>query len=406
MSEGRWSGTMMVKHLYSGEVFPVFNNCIRIDDPVSGIPIAVGAVMRDLRPELTAKKALADSELLLRNITTAAPITLWMTNADMQMIYINQTWMEWTGATYEESLGSGWINCLHSNDRLSIRSRFGNAAVPNHFHDIEFRINHVDGTTHWCTASGQPQYDDQGMFTGYIGACVDITDQKSIQQQKDNFIGIASHELKTPVTSIKGYTQLLEMRLREKGAVEESAMMGKLDKQLNRLTNLISDLLDVTRINAGKLEFMDDVFDFNPMVKELVEDLQRTTVKHVLAEEYGKTGFVFADRERIGQVITNLVSNAIKYSPGSDKIVIKTYLKDRNVVLCVQDHGIGIPKDKLEKVFEQFYRVSGTEKKTFPGLGIGLYISAEIIKREGGSIWVTSEEGKGSYFCFSLPLLG
>ncbi|RYY63156.1 MAG: PAS domain S-box protein [Chitinophagaceae bacterium] len=405
MSNGHWSGELLVRHLYTGEVFPVYNNCIRIDDPVTGEPIAVGAVMRDMRPELTAKKALADSEQLLRNITTAAPTALWMTNGKMEMTYINQTWLIWTNSSYEDNLNAGWLHYLHIDDRQKVIDKFASGPVRNNFYDIEFRIIHADGTVHWCTASGQPQFNEQGEFTGYIGACVDITDQKSLQQQKDDFIGIASHELKTPVTSIKGYTQLLEQMLTDKGDMREAGMMQRLDKQVNRLTNLIGDLLDVTKINSGKLQFNETVFDFNPMVRELVEDLQRTTVKHTLIEQYEEAGYVYADKERIGQVITNLISNAIKYSPGTDEIIIHTWRSDNNIILSVQDFGIGIAEEKLGHVFEQFYRVSGNMQHSFPGLGIGLYISSEIIKREMGAIWATSEPGKGSVFSFQLPIL-
>ena len=126
--------------------------------------------------------------------------------------------------------------------------------------------------------------------------------------------------------------------------------------------------------------------------------------KHQLIENLRATGLVFGDRDRISQVITNLVTNAIKYSPGANSIIIHTSVKDSEVHLCVEDHGIGIAREKQEKVFEQFYRVSGDMQHTFPGLGLGLYISSEIIRRERGRIWVTSEEGKGSTFCFSLPL--
>ncbi|MEO7043757.1 MAG: HAMP domain-containing sensor histidine kinase, partial [Ferruginibacter sp.] len=119
--------------------------------------------------------------------------------------------------------------------------------------------------------------------------------------------------------------------------------------------------------------------------------------------EYQNTGIVFGDKDRIGQVISNLITNAIKYSPNADKIIIHTAINDNQVTLCVEDFGIGITGDKLAKVFEQFYRVSGDMQHTFPGLGLGLYISSEIIKRENGKIWVTSNPGKGSTFCFSLP---
>ncbi len=406
LTKGRWEGTMLVRHIKTGEIFPVYNNCIRIDDPVSGVPIAVGAVMRDMRPELKAKQALADSEQLLRNITSAAPTTLWMSDASGAVTYVNQTWIDWTGRKYEQHLGTGWLHAILPEDRKKIAEKLsGNIAVHGMF-EVEFRLNHVDGTVHWCVLTGQPQYDGNDKFLGYIGSCVDITEQKHIQQQKDDFIGIASHELKTPVTSIKAYTQVLEKMLLKKGETKEAAMITRMDGQINRLTSLISDLLDVTKINSGKLQFNDREFDFVPMVQDLVEDLQRTTEKHTLVENHADIGIVFGDKERIGQVIANLITNAIKYSPQADKIVITTSLKDGEVILCVEDFGIGIAENKLNKVFEQFYRVSGDMQHTFPGLGLGLYISSEIIKREGGKIWVNSIVGKGSTFCFSIPLHG
>ncbi|MEP6674669.1 MAG: PAS domain S-box protein [Ferruginibacter sp.] len=404
MEKGKWAGTMMVRHLQSGEVFPVFNNCFRIDDPVSGAPIAVGAVMRDMRPELAAKQALADSELLLRKITSATPTALWMSDEWGDFTYVNQTWLDWTGTSYEQNLGSGWVEKIHAEDQEKTAQKFMNDLAARHLYEAEFRLDHVDGSVHWCIASGQPQYKNDGSFSGYIGACVDITEQKHLQQQKDDFIGIASHELKTPVTSIKGYAQVLEKMLLKKGDVKEAMMMNRMDGQIKRLTSLIGDLLDVTKISSGKLQFNDTEFDFNPMVRELMEDMQRTTERHTLIENFSTTGMVYGDRERIAQVIANLISNAIKYSPSADTIIIHTALKEGEVTLCVEDHGIGIPKDKLEKVFEQFYRVSGDMQHTFPGLGLGLYISSEIIKREGGRIWVTSNEGKGSTFCFALPV--
>ncbi len=404
MSVGRWAGVMNVRHLKTGEVFQVFNNCIRIDDPVTGVPICVGAVMRDMRPELAAKQALADSEELLRNITTAAPTGLWMADENGNIIYVNQTWIDWTNLPYEKNLGAGWLSAIVNEDKAKASNKFINDLTNRNLYEAEFRIHHADGTIHWCIANGKPQYGSDGVFTGYIGACVDITEQKYLQQQKDDFIGIASHELKTPVTSIKAYTQVLERMLRKRGEIKEAEMIGRMDVQVNRLTSLIGDLLDVTKINSGKLQFNDQQFDFNVHVKELLEELQRTTAKHTLVENFAPTAVVYGDKERIGQVITNLITNAIKYSPNADKIIIHSALKNEEITLCVQDFGIGIPKDKLDKVFEQFYRVSGDMQHTFPGLGLGLYISSEIIKREGGRIWVTSAEGKGSTFCFALPV--
>ncbi len=406
MLNGRWSGVMNILHQHSREIFPVFNNWFRIDDPVTGEPIAIGAVMHDMRPELAAKKAIADSGLLLRNISAATPTTLWMADEKGAVIYINQTWLNWTGLTYEDSIGSGWLKSIHVDDRDNVQKKLIEGIKDKGRFEIEFRLNHTDGNIHWCIATGQASYNADNSFYGIIGASVDITEQKHLQQQKDDFIGIASHELKTPVTSIKGYAQVLEKILLKKGDVKEAMMMGKMDTQINRLTSLIGDLLDVTKINSGKLQFNDTEFNFNALVKELVEDIQRTSDRHTLIENLENTGFVFGDRDRISQVITNLITNAIKYSPATDRIIIRSFLQNNEVLLSVQDFGIGIPPDKLDKVFEQFYRVSGNVQHTFSGMGLGLYISSEIIKREGGRIWASSTEGKGSIFYFALPLNG
>lgn len=403
MQEGKWSGNMMMRHLKTNEIFPVYKSAIRIDDPIDGKPINLGIVMRDARPEIAAKQALADSEELLRNITSAAPTGLWVSDEWGDIIYVNQSWIDWTGIPYYENLGTGWVKSVVEQDREMVLREFLNSVTSRGLYELEYRIKHNDDAVHWIVANGKPQYRTNGSFSGYIGTCIDITEQKNQQRQKDDFIGIASHELKTPVTSIKAYTQVLERMLQKKGALKEAEMIKRMDMQLNRLTSLIGDLLDVTKINSGRLQFNDQEFDFNSLVKELTEDLQRTTQKHKLIENLLPTTIVFGDRERIGQVITNLVTNAIKYSPNAEKIVVHSYLKDGEITFCVEDFGIGIPKDKVNKVFEQFYRVSGDKQHTFPGLGLGLYISSEIIKRVGGNIWVTSVEGQGSSFCFTLP---
>lgn len=402
MTKGRWSGMMLVKHLQTDEVFSVFNNCFRIDDPVSGEPLAIGAVMRDMRPEVAAKKALADSEALLRNITTAAPTALWMCDTSGAITYVNETWLRWTVTSLDSNLGYNWLNIIDAEDREKVAELFTTAISQRKLYEAEFRIKKNDGGTRWCIANGQPQYDEAGEFTGYIGACIDISEQKQLQQQKDDFIAIASHELKTPVTSIKGFAQVLQKIAEKQGDGMTADMMARLNKQVNRLTYLIGDLLDVTKINAGQLQFNDDDFDLNQLATELTEDLQSTTETHKLKMHFDQMASVNGDKERIGQVITNLISNAIKYSPEADSVDVYLSVKENEILFSVQDHGIGIPADKLKKVFKQFYRVSQDAKNSFPGLGLGLFISAEIIRRQGGKIWAESE-GKGSTFSFTLP---
>lgn len=215
---------------------------------------------------------------------------------------------------------------------------------------------------------------------------------------------MATHELKTPVTSIKAYAQVLKKVFAKRADPSLAQYLEKMDMQLNKLSNLISDLLDVSKLQSGQLYFNKENFNFNELVLEVVEEMQRTTEKHKLIAKIPQNAMVSADRDRLGQVITNFISNAIKYSPQADKIIIKTELKDGEVQLGVKDFGVGIPKESQPQIFEKFYRVEGRKQETFPGMGLGLYICSEIIRRQRGNIWVESELGQGSTFYFSLPL--
>lgn len=297
-----------------------------------------------------------------------------------------------------------YVEMIHKDDR-HIYEEAHRLALETGKLFYELRINWKDHVMRWVRAEGKVYAHSDGTKQRILGVLLDITDQRALQQQKDDFIGIASHELKTPVTSIKAYAQILQKMLYKKGLETESGMMAKMDVQLDRLAALIGDLLDVTKMNSGKIEFSRQEFDFNDLVQGLAEDLQRTTTRHTIRGDYGNVGLVYGDKDRIGQVIINLISNAIKYAPHAEQILIRTCLREGEIMFRIKDFGIGIAEDHLKKVFEQFYRVSGVMNYNFPGLGLGLYISSEIIKREGGRIWVNSTEGEGAEFCFTIPVL-
>lgn len=220
---------------------------------------------------------------------------------------------------------------------------------------------------------------------------------------RDDFISIASHELRTPVTSLKLYVQVLQKQLASRGEESLARSFSKMDAQLNKLTLLIQDLLNVSRIELGKLDFQEDWFDLNEVVKETVEQIQPTTSKHRIRIEGKISRPVWGDVDRIGQVLTNLLTNAVKYSPQADTIIVRLTTAHDGAVVSVQDFGIGIEKEHLAHIFDRFYRVNDPQEKTYPGLGIGLYIAHEIIKGHGGTLTAESEKEKGSLFSFTLP---
>jgi PAS domain S-box-containing protein len=221
---------------------------------------------------------------------------------------------------------------------------------------------------------------------------------------RDDFISVASHELKTPITSVKIFTQVLQRHAAMNSDEKAHTSLTKMDKQIDKLTDLIYNMLNISKIQTGRLELNIKEFRFDDLVVEIVEILQQMTIKHKLVI-VGKTNkMIYGDEDRIGQVLSNLISNAIKYSPGGDKIVITLTSKKNQLGVSVQDHGIGMAKQHLHKIFNRFYRVSGAIDQTFPGMGIGLYISSEIIARHGGKLWAESTPGKGSTFFMTLPL--
>ena len=238
----------------------------------------------------------------------------------------------------------------------------------------------------------------------YEQAQKDIIEKIETNKRKDEFLSIASHELKTPVTSLKAFTQILQMKFAQEANPMAADLLSKMDKQIDKLTNLIVDLLDITKVSNGEIVFNLEAFSFSEMVEEIAEEIQRTTATHKIVLNVMPCDHVMGDRARLGQVIVNLLSNAIKYSPGANEILLSASCNKDIVKLCVRDFGIGIPQAEQSKLFKRFFRVIGNNNQhTFPGLGLGLYISSEIIERHNGKIYFESKEGNGSTFCFELP---
>lgn len=231
----------------------------------------------------------------------------------------------------------------------------------------------------------------------------EIEFRKAAESKKDEFISIASHELKTPLTSVKGYMQLLERGINKGDMSLIKSHLTKAQHQLEKLNFLIADLLDISKIESGKLKFNKSHFDINTLLDNIIEVTHQSNPSVSIVKEGHVNSQIFADEMRIEQVIVNFLTNAIKYSPECEDIVLTVEETDGMLKIAVKDQGIGMKPEQLDMVFEKFYRVEETSQR-FQGLGIGLYISSEIIKRHGGSINVASIYGEGSEFCFNLPI--
>lgn len=411
LSTGRWTGTLELIHQQTGEVIPIHKQLFIIRDELTDRPVAFAGIARDLRPELKASKELQEKNTALHHVVkeleflaNSVPAVVWTSNPQGQLDYINDRWYERGSSSIKDSLGDGWNKNVHPEDRYTAWQLWNESIKTGNPYEIEFRLMDKFGQYRWWLVRALALKDVDGNIIKWYGSNTDISTQKELERQKDNFLGVASHELKTPVTSIKAYVQVMEKMFRRDGDIKNAELLVKMDNQVNKLTHLIADLLEVTKINTGRLQFNYTTFDFTQMVEEVAEEVQRTSSNHQIKTQLNFKRALTGDKERICQVVANLLTNAIKYSPDSSRIIIYTEDHGNEVQLSVQDFGIGISADKQDKVFEQFYRVSGTTQHTFPGLGLGLYISSEIVKHLDGKIWVNSVEGKGSTFCFSLPV--
>lgn len=231
----------------------------------------------------------------------------------------------------------------------------------------------------------------------------DITEKRLSEKQKDEFISVASHELKIPATGIQAYARILYNEFVEANDQRSAQLVSKLNNQATRLANLTGDLLDMTRITQGQLGVKESFFDVRAMVAGIVEEMQRTTQLRLVFSPGSAATKFWGDRERLGQVVQNLVSNAIKYSPCDKQVIISLDMQDKDLLISVQDFGIGMTPGTQEKIFDRFFRVDSSAQD-HPGLGLGLYISHEIVRRHGGSIAVQSEKDNGSTFTVILPV--
>ena len=356
--------------------------------------------LEDMVKERT--KDLLLSREYFKYLANNIPVLIWTADMNGKLDYVNRRWYEYTGFDLEDSK-TKQTELVHPDD-LETSSKAWRCALQNkHQYEQEFRFKrNSDGAYRWHHAQAIPFKDEQGNITAWIGTCVDIDDQKKQLERKDEFIGVASHELKTPLTTLKGYLQL--MGIQEDLSPSVKSYISKANISLTKLQRLVDELLDVSRIKAGKLEFSKHIFNLTELVDQCVENSRIMYPMYTIKKEFEEKIMVMGNEERIEQVFMNLINNAVKYSSESRDIVVRTERDDISAVVSVTDFGVGMSEPEQKFVFERFYRVNGSNLLT-PGLGMGLYIASEIIKEHKGEIRVKSKLNKGSIFSFSLPLV-
>jgi PAS domain S-box-containing protein len=353
----------------------------------------------EVTESVIAKRLAEQSEIRFQFMLDAMPQQVWTADPHGALNYVNQVICNDFGRSTEDVVGLGWKNFVHEDDLPGSLQTWETALQSGKDYAVEFRLLMHNGDYQWYLGKAVPLIEN-GKIKLWIGTNTNIDFQKTNEQKKDEFLSIASHELKTPLTSIKAFNQLMQ---RNNDAMKLQSFVKKSSEHILRLERLINDLLDVTKINAGKMHYNFQPFNFGEMLAGSVESVQHTSPSHRIIIKNQLDLTYTGDRYRIEQVINNFLTNAVKYSPEGKTVIVNCEIQLDNILVSVQDFGIGIANHDLNHLFDRYYRVDNTAMK-FDGLGLGLFISSEILKRHHGSFWIESELERGSTFYFRLPL--
>lgn len=355
------------------------------------------------RIQLTHEK-LQQSEERFRGIIENTEEGFFMLNEDYNITYCTPSVKQMLGFELEELKETKLYSLIHKEDieslKLALLRLINKEEQAN---SLQYRLKTANNQWIWVESIVSNLLDDKK-----IGVIVvhfrNITERVTREKQQEDFVHMATHELKSPVTVLKGYLQLIISKMEKESQHEHLKLLHRMDGQIHKLITLIADMLDSTKLLAGELNHKFDDFNLNDCIRECVDAVKTTDPNYTINLELEPADpQLTGDAERIGQVITNFISNAIKYSPDKRHIKISSKVEHGWAKVSVRDYGIGIPKEKQHYIFDRFYRVD-QRKAEFHGLGLGLYIASEIIKMHHGKIGVDSVLDEGSTFWFSIPV--
>jgi PAS domain S-box-containing protein len=403
--EATWNEDTLVPIFRNGkmeDVYWTFSYSPVTDETDSIKGVFVTTTETTSKVELLA--TLSESKSELTELANAMPQLVWVADAKSNITFYNKRILEFAEDIADEYGRWSWEKMLHPEDFQRTIEIWTECMQNGTEYAMEHRLKMKNGDYKWHLSRAFSKKDYEGKIVKWFGTATDIDEIKVHEKRKDDFIKMASHELKTPITSIKGYIQLLQEKFSKSDDSLLPMALNTVERQVNKLTKLISELLDVKTIESGSFGLKKIKFCLNDLVVETLEDVKMIATKHSIDFINAEPLTVFADKERISQVVINLVTNAIKYSPKEGNITVVISSDEHNAIVSVKDLGIGINENEHGKIFENYYRVSGSVEETFPGFGLGLFIVSQILKQHGGKIWLESKPQQGSTFYFSIPL--
>lgn len=363
------------------------------------------AVAADVTEQVTARLELERVSSTLTLAMDASGMGIWKTTWGSDLLEVSPKARQIHAIPMEEQLSfDKTLSVVVPEHRERFHQAILKAVADKGSFSENYQIQPFDGSKRkWLNSTGKVELDDKGDVVSVIGTIMDITENKEDELRKNDFIGMVSHELKTPLTSLSGFAQ---MGLRKAQKTEDefhTSVYNKVVNQVRKMTGLINGFLNVSRLDSGKIQLNKTRFELGELIRKTVEETSLTAGEQYF-EMTGEEVYVLADQDKIGTVLTNLLGNAVKYAPYKP-VNIGWDISSNEVTVSVRDQGPGIKTDDVDRLFERYYRVENEKTQHVSGFGIGLYLSAEIINRHGGRIWAESEPGEGAVFYFSLPLV-
>lgn len=356
--------------------------------------------------QVLARKQVEQAEEMLRLSIESANVGTWRLDIETNTFIASNRMKELFGYAPEEEISlSDTLDQVHEDYRQEVADAVMKSIVTGK----DFNVSHpIVGRDHqemrWVKALGRLYPREIGHPAHFSGMILDITEQKQDEIRKNDFIGMVSHELKTPLTSLNGYIQLMMLKSKAEDDQFRATCLSKANLQVKKMSNLINGFLNLSRLESGKIHLNMEHFDLTQLIKEMIEETNPSLHQHTISLNSCPTIHIHADRDKIGAVVSNLLSNAVKYSPKGKKIEVNCQLNPLTAQISIKDEGMGIKPQSLGKLFKRFFRVETKHTQNISGFGIGLYLCSEILEHHGGKIWVESEIGIGSTFHFSLPI--
>ncbi|MCC8423999.1 PAS domain-containing sensor histidine kinase [Mucilaginibacter sp. UR6-11] len=406
--ESTWSENQLIPIYRNNKLEDVYwtFSYSRVTDE-TGTPGGVLVICTETTEQVQSYNKIQSAKNELEFAIEAADLGTWDLDPKTNKFICNDRLKEWFGLPADEEIAlESAVAAIADEDRErvieAIKKSMASGSDGNY--NVIYTVKSLkDGTRRIVEATGRALFDTEGMVYQFSGILQDVTEEYQLQVRKDEFISVASHELKTPITSLSASIQILQKLVKSNPTSDKvPVFVNKASNNLNKLIHLLDDLLNVTKIQQGQLALNINRFDLVELIKDCCEHINPLN-EYEFAFLGDDTLMIYADYRRIDQVMINLIGNAIKYSPQSKRIEITVMHDDERATVCVRDFGIGINPQKLPHLFDRYYRVDAFGHQ-FSGLGLGLYISSEIITRHNGKIGVDSTVGDGSNFWFNLPI--